>query len=162
MRSPQRWTHLPGLFWWLFAQRVILRFIFCLETILGTIFNLATIFWINSLQNSLQLKNKPQNNPQKSHQNSPGRCVHLEKFFVTKWRSSDRAGARGVKQGDTGPTFTWQRCLGAESRFQSCRSWFGTALHHPSCACSVTPATVSWLWQSPNAWISSIECNSFT
>ena len=55
-----RWTHLPILFWWLFTSfiRVILRFIFCLETILGTIFYLATIFWINSLH-------KPQNNPHK-------------------------------------------------------------------------------------------------
>ena len=60
-----RWTHLPGLFWWLFAKRVILRFIFCLKTILVTIFDLAIIFWKNSLQNSLQMGNKPQNNPQK-------------------------------------------------------------------------------------------------
>ena len=48
-----------------FTQRLILSLIFCLETILETIFNLAIIFWRNSLQNSLQMGNKPQNNPQK-------------------------------------------------------------------------------------------------
>ena len=58
----------PGIT--LFAKRVILRFIFCLETI----FNLAIIFRKYSPQNSLKTGNKPQNNPQKkSHQSSPGR-----------------------------------------------------------------------------------------
>ena len=54
-------------FFWvrvLFAKRVILRFIFCLKTILETIFDWAIIFLKNSLQNSLQMGNKPQNNPE--------------------------------------------------------------------------------------------------